>query len=124
VVAAALSVMVCCMDIIKSANLALRFLLELCVLAALGYWGFSVGRGTLARWGLGIGVPLLAAVIWGVFLVPNSSTRLRGPLQIVLEVILFGFAAAGRYVAGRPTLAWVFALVVVINRVLMMILEQ
>ena len=31
------------MEVIKAVNVALRFLLELCVLAALGYWGFKSG---------------------------------------------------------------------------------
>ncbi|MDQ5851363.1 MAG: YrdB family protein [Chloroflexota bacterium] len=112
------------MYIIKGANLALRFLLELCMLAALGYWGFTTGRGTLARWGLGIGAPLVAAVVWGLFLAPNSSMRLQGPPQILLEIVIFGVAIGALYVAGRPTLAGGFALVVVINRVLMMVWGQ
>ncbi len=36
------------MGLIKGANLALRFLLELCVLGALGYWGFRAGNATIA----------------------------------------------------------------------------
>ena len=31
------------LEVIKAANLALRFLLELCALGALGYWGFKTG---------------------------------------------------------------------------------
>ncbi|RIK40548.1 MAG: hypothetical protein DCC57_19460 [Chloroflexi bacterium] len=33
------------MTMIRAANLAVRFLLELCALAALGYWGFVTGNG-------------------------------------------------------------------------------
>jgi hypothetical protein len=49
------------LEVIKGANLALRFLLELCALGALGYWGFKTGGGLVAKIGLGIGVPLVAA---------------------------------------------------------------
>jgi phenylalanyl-tRNA synthetase beta chain len=49
-------------SILKGANLVLRFLLELCALAALCYWGFKTGSVTLSKVGLGIGAPLLAAV--------------------------------------------------------------
>jgi hypothetical protein len=49
--------------LLKNVNLALAFFLELAVLAALGYWGFYTGQGTLARIGLGIGAPLVAVVI-------------------------------------------------------------
>jgi hypothetical protein len=51
------------MEIITSGNLALRFLLELCALVALGYWGFRTGSGLFAKIGLGIGVPLLTIMI-------------------------------------------------------------
>jgi Protein of unknown function (DUF2568) len=51
------------MIVFKDANLALAFLLELCALAGLGYWGFVTGGGLPAKIGLGVGVPLLAAVL-------------------------------------------------------------
>jgi hypothetical protein len=34
------------MLIVQSLNLAVRFLLEICALTALGYWGFKTGNGT------------------------------------------------------------------------------
>ena len=34
---------------IKGLNLGLRFVLELCLLAALGYWGFRVGSGPVLK---------------------------------------------------------------------------
>jgi len=68
------------MDAIKMLNLLVRFLLELCLLAAIGYWGFE----THSSWGwkilLGIGLPLLIAVLWGMFLAPKSAYRLGGVL--------------------------------------------
>jgi hypothetical protein len=36
------------MIVLKDANLALAFLLELCALAALGYWGFVTGCSRLS----------------------------------------------------------------------------
>ena len=35
--------------IIKNANLALAFFMELGVLVALGYWGFHTGTGTITK---------------------------------------------------------------------------
>ena len=58
------------MVVLKYANLALAFLLELCALAALGCWGFVTGGGLPAKICLGVGVPLLAAVLWGVLVGP------------------------------------------------------
>jgi hypothetical protein len=96
------------MIVLKYANLALAFLLELCALAALGYWGFVTGGGLPAKIGLGVGVPLLAAVLWGVFESPA----------------FFGCAAAALYAAHHARLALVFALVVILNQVLVYIWGQ
>jgi hypothetical protein len=53
------------LELIKGANLTLRFLLELCALGDLGYWGFKTAGGLIAKIGLGISAPLAAAVVWG-----------------------------------------------------------
>ncbi|MBW5448026.1 DUF2568 domain-containing protein [Cohnella sp. CFH 77786] len=112
------------MEILKMANLGIRFLLELCLLAALGYWGFHAGKVGFVKWLLGIGAPLLAAVAWGTFLSPKASIPVSMPVQLVMEAVLFGIAAAGLYAAGRPSLAFPFAFIVVINRVLMIVWNQ
>jgi hypothetical protein len=51
------------MILLKYANLALAFLLELCALAELGYWEFVTGGGLPAKIGLGVGVPLRVLVM-------------------------------------------------------------
>jgi hypothetical protein len=65
------------LELIKGATLALRFLLELCALGALGYWGFKTGGGALAKVGLGLGVPLVAAVVWGTFVAQGAGEGAR-----------------------------------------------
>ena len=40
------------MEIIKSVNLAVRFLLELGALVAMSYWGFQTGSGLPAKKGI------------------------------------------------------------------------
>ena len=112
------------MAILKGTNLALAFLLELCALAALGYWGFHTGRGTLAKVGLGLGAPLLAAVVWGLFVAPKATVTVPGPVHLALEVAVFGLAAVALHAAGQPRLALAFALVVVLNRVLIAVWGQ
>ena len=106
------------MSALKNANLALRFLLELCALAALGYWAFATQPGWLLKWLLGIGLPLLAAVVWGVFGSPRASIPVRGLGQIALEVLVFGSGALALALAGRPLLGALFAALLIINRVL------
>ena len=106
------------MIVLKYANLTLAFLLELCALAALGYWGFATGGGLPAKIGLGVGVALLAAVLWGVFESPRASLPLPEPWHLLFALAFFGCAAAALYAAGRARVALVFALAVILNQVL------
>src|SRR5215213_7065272 len=106
------------LEILKNINLALAFLLELCMLAALSYWGFTLDQGLAIRFGAGLGVPILVAVIWGMWMAPRASNRLPEPLHLIVELIIFGLAIAALYAAGRPQLALAFWLVYVLNVVL------
>ncbi len=112
------------MILLKSTNLALAFLLELCMLAAFGYWGFHTGESSVSRISLGLGAPLLAAIIWGTFLSPKAAVTVPGVIRFILQVIVFGAAVAVLFAAGRPTWAWVLGLLVVLNKILLYIWHQ
>lgn len=105
--------------IAKAGNLALRFLLELCALASLGYWGFHNVNGAFVKIACGIGAPLAAIIVWGLFVAPKAIVMVSGPLHLLLELVVLGSAAIALYAAGRPLLGLVFALSVIINRILM-----
>ena len=92
-------------------NMALRFVLELCALGGLGYWGFTMGPGTIGKMMLGLGAPILAAVLWGMFVAPKAVRPLHDPAKLLVELLVFGGAAAGLYAAGQPV--WAGALLVV-----------
>jgi hypothetical protein len=104
--------------VIKNANLALAFFMELGVLVALGYWGFHTGTGTIAKIVLGISAPVVAAVVWGMLGAPRSAWQLQGIWYLALSVVWFGSAALGLFVAGQRNLGTTFALVFVVNQVL------
>lgn len=112
------------MDALKSANLALRFLLELAGLAALAYWGFHTGTRSLTKWGLGIGAPVAVAVVWALFVAPNATITMPDAVRIGLQVIVFGAAAFGLYVTARRSVAIGYAIVVVLNAALMAVWNQ
>ncbi len=107
------------MDVLKPANLALAFFVELGAVIALGYWGFQTGQGTLTQIALGIGLPVIAIGIWAVFGAPKSTRRLEGASLWLLRVVLFGAGALALYAAGQQSLGVAFALVAAINLVLM-----
>jgi Protein of unknown function (DUF2568) len=112
------------LTLIKNANLALAFFLELGVLASLGYWGFQVGQTTLARIGLGIGAPLLAVAVWALLGAPNAQWHLEGLWYLLLQSIFFGSAAVALFAASQRTLGIAFALVFLLNCVLINALGQ
>jgi Protein of unknown function (DUF2568) len=112
------------LELIKGANLLLRFLLDLCALGALGYWGFTSGNATITKVVLGVGAPLVAAVVWGTFLSPRAPVQLPWGVVLGLQALVFASAAAGLVVTGNRTLALVFVVIVVINAILMYVWGQ
>jgi len=111
-------------ELIKGIALALRFLLELCALGALGYWGFMTGGAALAKAGLGLGVPLVAAVAWGTSVAPKALVKVPGAVRLLVEVGVFASATAALYVAGSTRLATALMLAYVLDRVLLTVLWQ
>ncbi len=99
----------------KAINLGVRFLLELCMLAALAYWGYHAGDSVLMKLVLAVGAPLVAAVVWGLFIAPRAARRMADPARLLLELVLWVAAAAALAAAGQPTLAVIFAVVVAVN---------
>lgn len=85
-------------------NLALRFLLEL----------FSVL--------FTIGLPVLAAALWGTFRVPDDPGKapvaIPGYLRLLLEASYFNGAVGALYAAGRANWGLVFAFLVLIHYLL------
>lgn len=112
------------MALVKNANLAFAFLLELCMLAALCYWGFVAGHGLPQKLVLGLGAPLLVAVLWGLFAAPQATFTLPGAVLFALKALLFGSAAVALWAAGRPALAVVFIAAVALNSALAAVWAQ
>lgn len=79
-------------------NLIFRFLLELIALASFGLWAWKQ-HDSWVRILLAIGVPLVLAIIWGTFAVPNDPSRSgRAPVvtpgfaRLIIELGFFVFA--------------------------------
>jgi len=93
------------------ANGALRFALELGALGAMGWWGHDQTDGG-ARYALMAGLPITAAMAWGVFAVPGDPSRgkdgwvpVSGEVRLLLEAAFFGFAAWSLHDLGEDALA-------------------
>ena len=100
-------------------NAALRFLLELCALVALGYGGYEAGGGTTVRVVLATGLPLAAAVLWGTFVAPKAPVHPPAAIRLALEILVLGGGAAALAAAGRTVLAAALAAGVALNLVLL-----
>jgi hypothetical protein len=101
----------------------LAFLLELCALAALGYWGAQAASGAWAVV-LAVATPLVAAVLWGTFASPRAPVRLATVPKVALRLtVLFGSAVA-LAVAGQGALAIVFAVVIAADELALVVLGQ
>jgi hypothetical protein len=102
----------------QGVNLALAFILEICALVALAYWGVWAADSTAGKIALGIGAPLVAAILWGLFAAPRALFS-RSWLRLLVKVIVFGAAVVALYATGHHALAIIFAIVVIINSVLL-----
>lgn len=112
------------MELLKGVNLLVRFLLELCMYAVVGYWGFKTQSSWIMKIILGIGLPLLIAVLWSIFLAPKATHPLRGISRLPLELILLGSGALALFASGRANLGWIYIAVLAINEVLLFVWKQ
>jgi hypothetical protein len=100
------------------ANEGLAFLIELLALAAFAWWGAETGGGLLLRLLLGIGAPLVAAVLWGLFASPKARIKRSLPEVIAVKALILLAAMICVDVTGHRTLAIVFGVVAAANTVI------
>jgi len=102
-------------------NLAIRFLLEVSALVAMGFWAWQQNNG-VARYSLAFLVPLVAAAVWGVFAVPGDRSRagkapvaVSGSVRLGIEAAFFACAVFALYRVGSNSLAAILAAAIVIH---------
>ena len=102
-------------------NLAVRFLLELFALLVMGAWGWRQTDSWL-KFVLALGIPLVLAIVWGTFAVPNDPSRsgaapvaVPGIMRLVIELAIFGLAVWALYDMGYTSFSWVFAIIVALH---------
>jgi hypothetical protein len=105
---------------VAAAHLAIRFALELALLAALAYWGWHLRDGGVVGVILAVAIPVIAGALWGVFRTRGDTgpvepaVAIPGILRLALEFALIGLAAYGVWSSGSraaaETLLTAFAL--------------
>lgn len=115
------------LSMFKGANMIVMFLLELGVIAAAGYWGFTLSPNWIIKIVAGLGAPAVFITAWALFGAgggANATYAATGIWRVVLEILWFGGGAGLLYAAGAVTPAVVFALVFVLNAVLRIVWKQ
>ena len=112
------------MDLVKYANLALRFLLELCALAATAYWGATGGWGGSRRVLLAVAAPVTLALVWMLFVAPGATVHTPPVLRFLVELAVFAAAASALLQRGHMVLAALLGLCYSANRALMAVWDQ
>jgi hypothetical protein len=108
---------------VRGANLALKFVLELCAIAALAYSGARLfdGLGAVVA---AVLLPVVAIVVWGRWCAPRASRRLPTPARIPVEMGVFALAVVGLALVGPPVLAIVLGAAMVVNALLLTAFRQ
>ena len=103
-------------------NLAIRFMLELAALIAIGVWGWKQQDDGWLRFILLFGIPLVLALIWGTFAVPDDPSRsgeapvvTPGIVRLIIELAFFGFASWALYNIGFTKISMAMGIIVILH---------
>ncbi len=100
-------------------NDGVRFILEMCALIAVGYWGWRNGHSLASRLELCVGSVLAVAIVWGVFRADAGATvEVSTAVRIVIEVAVSTAATAALVARGKTRWAVAFAVLAAVNEVL------
>jgi hypothetical protein len=94
---------------VKAANLTLRFACEISAVVGLVWWGWPV---------VGIVLGTVVILYWGAFVAPKATRRLRDPLRLAGELVIFAAATAAYVAVGQTALGVVFAVAAVVTALL------
>jgi len=105
-------------------NLTIRFILELTAFIAIGIWGWKLADGWV-RYVLALGIPIIFAIIWGTFAVPNDPSRsgtapvvVPGIVRLAIELAIFALAIWIIHDLRYTRLSWIFGIIVAIHYII------
>ncbi|HLO35925.1 MAG TPA: YrdB family protein [Candidatus Deferrimicrobium sp.] len=101
---------------VANANLALRFLLELAGIVALGWWGVHLADGA-AGIVLGIGAAVLLIVVWGLVVAPRARYPQSPRFRLVAGTVLLEATALALAAGGATPAAVALGVAVLVNAI-------
>jgi hypothetical protein len=112
------------MDLLKGINVTAAFATEIGMYIAYGMWAYSLGHNGLLRWAYSLAIPVVVAVVWGLFAAPQASHRLHGVSLFVLELTLLLLSAALLARTGYKPWAIMLASLSILTQVVSLMLKQ
>jgi hypothetical protein len=106
------------------ANLALRFLLELAGVGALGYWGWQATDAFPQRLLVAVFAGGSLVVVWALVVSPKASNTIPQDVRMFIGTGLLLVAAAALAVAGEPVAGLALGILVVVNQGLVLVLGR
>ncbi len=91
------------MEAVKWINVALRGVMELGIVVALGWWGYGMGSSAATRWLFAIGAPAIGFGVWGLIDFRGAGAMAEW-LRLGQELVISFGAAWAWLAAGRPYL--------------------
>ena len=110
--------------LLRNINLGLRFLLELAALASACYWGATIRAGTGLRIAVAIVLPLVVAVVWGIFISPKATVPTGRIGRAALGLIVFLVAAWLLRDRGHGVLALTYTALAVVSSIALCVLPE
>jgi hypothetical protein len=99
-------------------NDVVAFFVELAVVVLLAVAGFTFDGPPAVAVLLGVGLPVVAVALWGTFAAPRARVG-RPALRLLVKVVVLGAGVVAGFVVLPVLWATVFAVVVLVNLVLM-----
>ncbi|WP_111720700.1 YrdB family protein [Homoserinimonas sp. OAct 916] len=99
-------------------NDIIRFVLEIFAFVSLGIWGFLAWPAPWQNIAFGLGAPVFAILVWGLFLSPKAVFRVDLFARSLIEIVIFASVAFAWWSLGQPIVALVFGVVAVVSGVI------
>lgn len=111
------------MRTVEKAALALRFLLEIAGVAALAWWGITVGSDDVSRILLAVVAGGGLIVVWALLVAPKARNPLSPLTRWLLGTVLLMLAAVALWSAGAQEAALVFGALVAVDTAVLLWLD-
>jgi len=112
------------MEALRVLNLGVRFVLELCALAAFGYWAATIPAAMTMRIIAASSAVIAVGLFWGAFVSPKARFPSGRFGPVVLGLLVFLGAAALLWRRHHTSLAGAYAVVAVVSSAVLFALPQ